>query len=574
MSTTTRLYSGQAGPSELMPGRFRTLQYQPSPGEPWYHVLFGHVPRFQMDFILRPELPCRKFRPQHFAHLGQQIKFLAPAGGATFAAAIANLSSNDTQHIAGRGGLAVIVSTRVADLRDHAQRESPVFAHALIAIDEPLEAERFSAATESFVKRVLDDGLPWYQGYYLSGQSDNFERVYGYIRSLRDLPLPSNPDFDGAVHLVNDEPPPYNQILIDCREVEHSKIMRLLAKLGVILYRTTIKWTTITTGCEEFEPKLYHGEDYSVAIRLCCGPITSSEIERQVSAAGPGTRVLSCSFVEIPNSEEEIGAWLFGLPRHRQTVPRMQATPSSFETKEQAVVSAEDQTEIMTEVALGAILTADADVPLEDAAHQPLRETQVPDDDAHEIPRQVRSLDRRPVWPLILCGLIGVMTGSVGAWLGGRQDLWRADAHKIGTSSRRIGSSQNGSQSDQAALPLRPADEVADEKFEAKRLLVAEIRERTEPMAASGLATYQRASRAADERPTPAWRMLQAESKEFKTRLEQMNHIATGLDEGHSVYKMKHLVDSYCHVLTTFEQVKRIETKYQLGGSAAPGQPR
>ena len=77
--SSARPFSAQVSSAEAPPGRFRTLQYQPTGGEHFYHVLFGHVPRYQMDFILRPELPSRSFRPQHFAHLGPLIKFLAPS---------------------------------------------------------------------------------------------------------------------------------------------------------------------------------------------------------------------------------------------------------------------------------------------------------------------------------------------------------------------------------------------------------------------------------------------------------------------------------------------------------------
>ena len=79
-------------------GRYRTPQYEPVAGEVWHHILYGHVPKYQMDFILRPVVPYHRLRPQHLAHLSALIKFLSPALDEPYAFSIGNLSCDDTQH--------------------------------------------------------------------------------------------------------------------------------------------------------------------------------------------------------------------------------------------------------------------------------------------------------------------------------------------------------------------------------------------------------------------------------------------------------------------------------------------
>jgi len=583
MSTTPRLYSAQGTPADAVPGRFRTLQYQPTPGEHWYHVLFGHVPRFQMDFILRPELPCRKFRPQHFAHLGPQIKFLSPAVGHKYALAIGNLSSNDTQHVAGRGGLSLIVSTRVTDLRDHAQRESPVFAHGLIAIDEPLEAARLGLAAESFIDRVLDDGLRFYHGYYSSGQADNFERVYGYIRSLRELPAPDGADAASVECYSSEEPPPYNQILIDCRGVDTRQIVQLAARLGVILYRTNLKWATVTTGIEEFEPKLYLGEDYGIAVRLVCGTVSTDELERQIRSAGAGSRAVLFSFADLRTADSELGSQLFGLPGPARAERLRAATSASIAPPGQAPGSEPKAVDVaaVRDEELHALpkLTGSDVVPAGSlAAPRPASKPLALDSSiVRSASPPVHANGKSRFLPLVACGLVGLLVGSFGTfWLLQRRALLAAVSQtRILPSKKAVPASEP-----QTAAPEETAEaggasptslaNLDDSQLELRLFLVSGLRQQIEPVANYADATYQRASRMLEERPSAPWKKLRDGSERLKSQLDKMDHIAAALSEPGSVHRIGTLVENYCKVLSVQEQVKQIEREYQFGEGPYP----
>lgn len=584
MSTTPRLYSAQGMPADAAPGRFRTLQYQPTPSEHWYHVLFGHVPRFQMDFILRPELPCRKFRPQHFAHLGPQIKFLSPAAGHKYALAIGNLSSNDTQHVAGRGGISLIVSTRVADLRDHAQRESPVFAHGLIAIDEPLEAAQLARSAQSFVDRVLDDGLRFYHGYYSSGQADNFERVYGYIRSLRELPAPDGADAAGVGCYSSEEPPPYNQILIDCRGLDDRLVVQLAARLGVILYRTNLKWSAVTTGVEEFEPKLYQGEDYSIAVRLICGAVSTDEMERQMRSVCAGSRAGLFGFAELATADRELGSQLFGLPGPARAERKRAAASVSFSLAGQAPGSelkAGERAAVWDEEPplLSKLAAADA-VPAEPLAAPPPASKPLSLESASVRPagQPVRAPNENSRFlPLVACGLAGLLVGAFGTlWLLQRRAVPAAALQKRALPSRAAAPASEPRadaperSAEAGGVPATGAANLDDSQLELRLFLVSGLRQKIEPVASYADATYQRASRMLEERPSAPWKKLRDGSERLKSQLDKMDHIAAALSEPGSVHGVGTLIENYCKVLSAQEQVKQIEREYQFGEGPYP----
>lgn len=559
MSSTPRLHSARATSADALPGRFRTLQYQPTPSEPWYHVLFGHVPRFQMDFILRPELPWRKFRPQHLAHLGPQIKFLSPGSGLHYAVAVGNLSSNDTQHVAGRGGLALLVSIRVMDLRDHAQRESPVFAHALVAIDEPLDPERFAGTAETFVDRVLGGGLQFYHGYYASGQADNFDRVYGYVRSFRDLPTPGSAEAAALPCHTSDDPPPYNQILVDCRGVASGQVLRLMARLGVLLYRTSSKWTTITTGSEEFEPKIYNGEDYSIAVRLHCGSTSFDDLERQARSAAPGSRVLGCRFLQLPDSDAELGAQLFGLPGGRRAASAMATALPSFQTPAQPGEGRPEPGR-HDEAARRADLTAQYDE-FRSACPEGVYPQAAP------LVRHEPARKQPGLGVALFCALLGLLAGAGGMWLLVRLHGAQPGSNRAPhTKAARLLPSSGAGVARPEPLPVAmtqvPAGEAGSETLSLRRAFVTELRQQAEPVSLYARAMLGHAKSMADSKQDSLhWRRLRDESARLQTQIEKMDHIAAALVEPNSVHRIDTLIDNYCKVLSVHESVVKLERK-------------
>lgn len=557
MSNPARPYSPQVNSADAPPGRFRTLQYQPTAGEQWYHILFGHVPRYQMDFILRPELPSRKFRPQHFAHLGPLIKFLAPSSGMHYGVAIGNLSSNDTQHVPGRGGLSVCVTTRVAELRDHAQRESPVFAHGLVIVDEPLDPDKFAVSVETFAERVLTDGLAFYRAYYSSGQADHFDRVFGYVRSLRDLPSPC-----GLVEeepIIVEERPPFNQIIVDCRGVDFRMVLRLASKLGVMLYRSSVKWTTITTGSEEFESRVHKGEDHSVAIRLICAGADIGDSECAVFNAA---RVLFCRYDELPSHPKELGTKLFGFPADREmiggeAIHSRLPNPTDFD-------DFIDATELMQSIDLPA---ADLvrKLPLPGVAVGALASGSVPESvRPPTVPSPRR--DHRAV----LCSLaaVGGMLLGVGGCYGW---LWLQRSTLIPNplpgmvsegpknTEQRVerGLIERSSQGAMAADKVNAALADEDDPGHTQRLLVDQLRRATEPHQTHADEVANRAHQLQENSDSPSVRKIVQQVVEFQRQLKQMNKVADELVAPQQSGSVDKLLAQHCKVREEEESLNR-----------------
>ncbi|MBL9043897.1 MAG: hypothetical protein JNM83_19950 [Myxococcales bacterium] len=543
--SSARPFSAQVDSAEAPPGRFRTLQYQPTGGEHFYHVLFGHVPRYQMDFILRPELPSRSFRPQHFAHLGPLIKFLAPPLGMHYAVAIGNLSSNDTQHVPGRGGLAVSVSTRVADLRDHAQRESPVFAHSLVVIDEPLGTHQFAAAVETFAERVLTDGVSFYHGYYASGQADNFERVFHYVRSLRELPAPTG-DSDPVCHVVEARPP-YNQLLIDCRSVDMRTVLHLAARLAVILYRTNLKWTTITTGSEEFEPRIHQGEDYSIAIRLLCG---GSDVDQQSRAVPTGSRALCCEYDELATSDEELGASLFGLGNRQPEL-----SPPTESIAELQLCEPEPKAR-MTPPPLPAVLRSQPSLP------QPRSHT-----------------SSRPAGLLtgLIGVLLGVLIGGLGVYVGLRANAPQGTARPVGKDvsvspeSARPGGSVPAPAPEPAPAPVPSAR--GEEQLGTHRLVVDAVRRASEPLASYAEEMNRLVKERFENGKTKPLERLLDETRSLAQKLEKLNRSADAMTSDESKYRAGLILHQYCSVKSEVDVVDALVRKNSLPDFPKPPQP-
>jgi hypothetical protein len=324
MSVSPRLLAHQAPDATAAAlGRYRSPQYEPVAGEVWHHVLYGHVPKHQMDFILRPVVPYHRLRPQHLAHLGALIKFLAPAADESYSFSIGNLSCDDTQHLPGRGGLALMLGTRIAGLRDHALRDSPVFAHAIVCIDQRLDPELLHAVAVRFKERVLREGLGWYNSYYGIGQPDAGERTLAYIRSFTDLP---DPDSESEAPVwFHETPPPYNLIYIQCGAADFSQIAWCAARLAAILYRTGLRWTSISTGTEPVLRKTFDGDEYGVAVRLLRGARMPPGAAHEDPGVEPGAslRVLAIELSALELSDEALAQQLFGLP-----APRPDSTPT------------------------------------------------------------------------------------------------------------------------------------------------------------------------------------------------------------------------------------------------------
>ncbi|HNN90785.1 MAG TPA: hypothetical protein PKI03_00890 [Pseudomonadota bacterium] len=623
----TRSTSAQTFAADAVPGRFRTLQYEPVAGDGWYHVLFGHVPRYQMEFILRPELPWRKFRPQHFAHLGPQIKFLTPSAGQSFALAIGNLSSNDTQHIPGRGGLSILVSTRVSDLRDHAQRESPVFAHGLIAIDEPLQIAEMTRVVSEFTHHVLTDGLRFYRNYYTSGDAGNFERVHGYIRSLRDLnqnadsadPVAEGTD-DAFVQYVRNDPPLYNHIFIDCRRADQASIIALAARLGVLLYRSNLKWSLVTTGSEPFEVRQHNGVDFGIGVRLLCDGVPDDAIERYVRDASEQSKVALLDYGDLPDEDLLLVSRLFGVERaassgavsgqladHRsapQLLPGAEGPPPAGLVRQvdgdwgeplPMGVAPKDTDRDLT-------IVSPPTPGMERAVHQavPAPSPSLPSPAAVGPVSPSPSPQRRGLWlglGLVLgCGLgtaltWGALSGALG--LPGSRSQLRGSARSPGPSPasrspnavramasdgrRELLPPPDSASADSPPAPVPPPtgdepEEPSSESLEARQALVSTV----QPQA---LQYKRQAQRFADfvkaetsgqfKKPAPYQRLSESTSQ-LQQQISQFDFLASVIVVKGNVHRMIELADSYCDLRASYQQAEAAARRVDFPSGAPP----
>lgn len=600
MTTISRQPTVLGLAADAVPGRFRTLQYQPLPGERWYHILFGHVPRYQMEFILRPELPYRKFRPQHFAHLGPQIKFLSPSPMQNAAFAIGNLSSNDTQHIPGRGGLSLLVTTRVAELRDHAQRESPVFAHGLVAVDELMVEATLAQTLSVFLQHVLQEGQGFYRGYYTSGQADNLDRVQGYIRSLRDLPVLDDDNQPAAVFVqyIRDEPPPYNQILVDCRQIDVSRIVALMARLAVLLYRSNLKWSTVTTGSEPFEPRLHQGADFGVGVRLLCEGVSDEAIERHLRDAQPQSRAVLLGQDDLPSDDDELAARLFGASVLRP-VPSARPAPADGDGPASAWQpisiagggadahgSSEDPTLAFAAIAgLDALHGGPKDTDREHpaiAVHAepvtlvPLAERS-PTPDAARLPSGpppapsagATSRSRPALW-LAVGGFVGALAGAIGTWQGMAFRGGPATPATAGSPDREAVALPSGRRGHAEPQPLSPAPRLAadaerspprgpdDDSLEARQALARAVQQQLARFSqqASVLRDGLARKRSTGGALSAPYQKLATTTERLQQAVDQLDHVATAITMAESAHRLIGLTDSYCDARSVYQQAK------------------
>lgn len=278
----------------------------------WYHVLHGNVPGHQLDFMYSAEVPQGPLTQTHFGHLARLLKYIEPRERAPYAFALGNLSRDDVQHEPGHGGLAIIFGLRVEGVVDHVGRTMPSYAHGVVAIDRALDTITLLDAASMFHRRVLDDGA--------EQASQSFYRAYAhavrhapetveellrrYIAVFDALPRPRRSDL--TWDWVADEASlPARITVVHDDDDSFGAIAHTAAKLGALLYRSNIKWTTISSGRE-----------FDIAGGLSIRFVRASEAS--VDPAG-----LVVPLDEVPDDEADIASMLFGAK------PRGAAAPAA-----------------------------------------------------------------------------------------------------------------------------------------------------------------------------------------------------------------------------------------------------
>lgn len=342
----------------------------------WYHVLHGSVPGHQIDFILRPELPQGALRQLHFSHLSRSIKYIEPCHGSDFAFALVNLSRDDTQHEPGRGGVGVILGMRVHGAKDHVGRPDPPFSHAIVSVGRELDQSVLEEVAVSFYHHVLG-------GAGLDGKGTDFYKAFAtrtfsspvtsgllshYINRFSDLPRPG---FGSATHIWQADASllPRRVVIWHDHNAPFPIIARCAARIAAMLYRSDIRWTSITTGREADIP---HG----VSIRLLprqaaqiCGFLPGEQ----------GDRVMPMK--DVPEREADIARQLFNAtlvqraPAGSPAFTKSKAAPDRMSSRAHSgpVTTEELDAEFPTLPQLGPPESKPAGNVAEDDATKPLR---------------------------------------------------------------------------------------------------------------------------------------------------------------------------------------------------------
>ncbi|MBL9041682.1 MAG: hypothetical protein JNM83_08780 [Myxococcales bacterium] len=230
--------------------------YPASPNAAWHHFLFGHVPGYQLDFIIQP-LPNKVLKSHHTAWLRPLLTEIDPSVFDTPALAIGNLSLYRDQDRPGTGGIALIYGVRFGELTDHAGRPGAFFSHASVAVGRDLQSPLFVDAFREFAERLDRKAGTFFRGYHQDGWALKSgvivhrgwkERLGDYLMTFADLPSP--PLSDSAPPVIHlDRGSNEHPVRILIRHPDNSpRVARLeyAASLAATLYRSNVQWVRIT----------------------------------------------------------------------------------------------------------------------------------------------------------------------------------------------------------------------------------------------------------------------------------------------------------------------------------------
>jgi len=318
--------------------------YAAPPGSVWYHFLHGNVPGHQIDFMYRPDVPQGALTRQHFSHLARLVKYIEPRAGSAYAFAIGNLSRDDTQYEAGRGGVALVFGLRIRGAKDHAGRQDPPFSHAAAAIGRHLDEATLLEASLAFYHKLLPDeesqaeGSGWYHTYVR--QAENRDALAPLLRAytadFEDLPAPRSSGL-GLRWTAEKVTQPKRIVIAYPDRTAFEAIARCAARIAAVLVESDIRWTVISNGREadvpggvsvRLLPVRDLGPEEESVIRLEDVPLEPEAIARQLFGAEPvrasripemrmGWRQLYAQNAEEARSSDEVIA----APEARRSDP-------------------------------------------------------------------------------------------------------------------------------------------------------------------------------------------------------------------------------------------------------------
>ncbi len=328
--------SGDGEREEYVVPRYRAA------GDPaWFHALHGAIPGHQLDFMYCPEAPQGAVSRTHIGHLSRLMKYIEPRHGAPFAFSVANLSRDDIQYEPGHGGLGVIFALRVTGVVDHAGRTKPSYSHGAITADRRLDYATLLEAISILYRRFLEkdaqeeDTTGGFYRSYFHMKRDQPEAVEAFLRDYVDhfdeLPQPPRSHL-GLEWEASEETVPKLVTIVHADDEPFGNIAHAAASLGALLYKSNIKWTTITTGRETEIP----GGTWIRFVPASEAPRegrplsprearrTASQDIRQLAARDP--KGLQVSINDLPNDEAALAHLMFGAraPGGDERAPRPQ----------------------------------------------------------------------------------------------------------------------------------------------------------------------------------------------------------------------------------------------------------
>jgi hypothetical protein len=291
---------------------YRVPQYRAPDDAAFYHFLHGTVPGHQIDYMYCPEVPQGALAQTHFGHLTRLIRYIEPRQGAPYGFALGNLSRDDVQHEPGHGGVAIMFALRVPGVTDHAGRDMPPYAHCIVAVDRHLEYVQLVEAMIRLYRRFLEredadhQRGEFYRTYAAIMQQEP-EAAAAFlgntIAEIADIPRPPRSALGFDFELDPEAPPPPARIYVIHGDGEtFSTLAHFAAIMGAALYRSNVKWTSITTGREI---------EISGGTSLRFVP----ESEAHTVSGGPIHRL-----DDLPDDEAELIRLLFGARRRVEQV--------------------------------------------------------------------------------------------------------------------------------------------------------------------------------------------------------------------------------------------------------------
>jgi hypothetical protein len=278
--------------------------YQAPPGTAWLHFLHGNVPRHQIDFIYRPEVPQPPLTRQHFSHLARLVKYIEPRRRSAYAFAIGNLSRDDTQYEPGHGAVALIFGLRIRGAHDHAGRQDPPFCHAAVAVDRHLDAAQLYAAAAAFYHQLLPDeesqaeGSGWYHTYvrYADNPDALVPLLRAYVADFDTLPAPERSQLGPRWVTPEGATPPKRVVIVYQDQASFESLAACAARIAGVLVESDVRWTVISNGREGDVPG-------GVSVRFVPA--------EEAMAEAADTLVLRLE--DVPVEAEAIGAQLFAV---------------------------------------------------------------------------------------------------------------------------------------------------------------------------------------------------------------------------------------------------------------------